>query len=343
MDDKQAWNIASPSLGRPFSRFLPALALVLVAGCGAPPPPPGVGAAPPPAPTPSRGDDLAQDAPPLEKEVKRLSKTVATLGHTAENSRAGTTEMAKRLDLMEKEISSLRGELEVARHDNRRLLDQVTDLNQKSLQPQPAPPRTGTDIATFTQPDSGLLPTTATPATPVVATTPPKNEATQVVAAHAPPSVTAPPKNTGQKPASADQAYSEADLNLKSGRYLQAGESFRNFIKWFPDDPRIPRAQYWIGEAYYAEKKFREALQEFNQVLLRWPKSEMVPGCLLKMGYSLYELGEMAKARAILNRLVKDFSDSQPDTQKVHMARQRLKLIADAQSKGKKEKEDAAP
>ncbi|MBF0426436.1 MAG: tol-pal system protein YbgF [Magnetococcales bacterium] len=315
-------------------RLLSLSILVALVGCGAKPPPagtPGAGAEQPAAAA-SRGEEVVQEAP-LEKEVKRLSKTVATLGHSTENSQAGASEMAKRIDLMEKEMGALRGELEVARHDNKRLQDQVADLNQKSVQAQPAPTTAiGSDSALAAA--SAATTPAAAPTTPA-AVTPAKAETTQVASAAR---TTPPPpaKNPGQKPASADQAYTEANQALRSGQYVQAGAAFRNFIKWFPDDARVPRAQYWIGETHYVQRQFREALQEFSQILQRWPKSDMVPGCLLKIGFSLYELEEWNKARAILNRLIKEF----PDAPAVHQAKQRLKKMAETQPKGQKEKEE---
>ncbi|MBF0175939.1 MAG: tol-pal system protein YbgF [Magnetococcales bacterium] len=311
------------STGIQLPRRLLLLPLLLLAACGAPPPASG------PAPV-VRGDDPVQEPPQLEREIKRLSKTVSGLSHTAENSRAGTTEMVKRLDLMEKELNTLRGDLEVARHENRQLKGQIVNLNEKSVQaPQPAPPPFGTGFpdAAVQAPPVTTAPVAPPKIEPPQSAPPPPPAASQVVAASHP--VSAAPVKTvsGQKPASADHAYNDASVNLKSGRYVQAGAGFRDFLKWFPDDPRAPRAQYWVGETFYVQRQFREALQEFNQILLRWPKDEMVPGCLLKMGFSLYELDEKAKSRAILNRLVKEF----PDSPAIHEAKKRLKKIAEAQ------------
>ncbi|MBF0155051.1 MAG: tol-pal system protein YbgF [Magnetococcales bacterium] len=346
MAEYHPWNMSWP-----FSEgFFPRLSLVsllLLAGCGAPPPAAG--------PAPIRTEEISQEAPPpLDKEVKRLTKTVTELSRSAENNRVGSTEMLKRFELMEKELNTLRGDLEVARHTNRQLLEQVASLNQRPVQPslpatmQPAAmqPATGVEIepgavVSATDPASAPPHPVTTAAAPAPAKTetakpvavqavPPaaaSSTAAQLVAARLP--AAASPKISGQKPASADQAYKEAFLNLRSGQYTLAGTGFRNFLKWFPEDEKAPKAQYWIGETHYVQRQFREALQEFNQVLMRWPKNDIVPACLLKMGFSLYELEEWAKSRDILNRLIKEF----PGSPTLNDARKRLKMI-DTQLKG---------
>ncbi len=86
--------------------------------------------------------------------------------------------------------------------------------------------------------------------------------------------------------------------------------AFRGFLKDYPDSPLAASAQYWIGEALYAEKDFQAAADEFLIVLKDYKDSDKAPDAALKLGYSFYELKEWDKARKTLEDVVKFFPDS---------------------------------
>ena len=59
-------------------------------------------------------------------------------------------------------------------------------------------------------------------------------------------------------------------------------------------------AQYWLGEAYYVNKSFPEALAAFQRVVDKYPQSRKRPDALLKIGYCQYELKQSQSARSTL-------------------------------------------
>ena len=63
-------------------------------------------------------------------------------------------------------------------------------------------------------------------------------------------------------------------------------------------------AQYWLGEAYYVNKSFPEALVAFQRVVDNYPQSRKLPDALLKIGYCNYELKDYSAARAALSQVV---------------------------------------
>jgi tol-pal system protein YbgF len=55
-------------------------------------------------------------------------------------------------------------------------------------------------------------------------------------------------------------------------------------------DAKVPDAQYYIGETYYAEGNWQQAAAEYNNVRKNYPKSARVPDALYKLGMCFEKL-----------------------------------------------------
>jgi tol-pal system protein YbgF len=117
--------------------------------------------------------------------------------------------------------------------------------------------------------------------------------------------------------------YQKAFALLRESKYPLAIEKFKAFLVTYPDSNYAPNAQYWIGEAYYVQRSFRQAIQAFSVVFTRWPESNKVTDSLLKQGFSYYEVGDFSQAKSTLESLIKDYSESTA----ARLARSRLKKI----------------
>ncbi len=102
----------------------------------------------------------------------------------------------------------------------------------------------------------------------------------------------------------AQAAYDQAFNLLKQSRFNEAYQAFQSFLSSYPNSPLADNAQYWSGEALYAERQFDRAVGEFDKVVLNYPDSDKAPEAMLKKGYSYYELGDMASAEAALNEVI---------------------------------------
>ena len=51
-------------------------------------------------------------------------------------------------------------------------------------------------------------------------------------------------------------------------------------------------AQYWIGEAYYSSGDYNRAIIELNEVLLKYPQGDQVPGALLALATAFANSGD---------------------------------------------------
>lgn len=82
---------------------------------------------------------------------------------------------------------------------------------------------------------------------------------------------------------------------------------FRDFLKHYPKSPLAASAQYWIGEALYAEKDYKAASEEFLTVLKEYKDSDKAADAALKLGFCFYELKEWEKARKTLEDVITFF------------------------------------
>ncbi len=90
--------------------------------------------------------------------------------------------------------------------------------------------------------------------------------------------------------------YQLALKKLDSGDTARARELFTEFLAKWKSDQYAPNAQYWLGESYYAERRFNDAIVEFQKVLKDWKSSEKTPDALLKIGMSFQAQGDCQNA-----------------------------------------------
>lgn len=86
-------------------------------------------------------------------------------------------------------------------------------------------------------------------------------------------------------------------------------------VKFLEVDPKsalVPNALYWIGESYYLEKNYAQAILSFKDVTRRFPKHHKAAAALLKIGMCYQMMGEKDNATLYLRALLKDHPRSEP-------------------------------
>jgi tol-pal system protein YbgF len=126
-------------------------------------------------------------------------------------------------------------------------------------------------------------------------------------------------------PSSADptEIYQSAYRDYQRGNYDLAIEGFREFLDVNKQPDLADNASYWIGESLFSQKKYREAVSEFDNVVNKYPKSDKVPGALLKKGYAYISIGEKAQGVVQLQYVLHEH----PRSQEASLARQKLKQL----------------
>src|SRR5437773_1177105 len=87
---------------------------------------------------------------------------------------------------------------------------------------------------------------------------------------------------TGASAQSADTIFFEAYNDLVQGNTDLAIQGFTAYIASFPKSEKADDAQYYIGEAYYNDGKFAQAIAAFTRVLNDYPAGDRTASALYK-------------------------------------------------------------
>ena len=71
-------------------------------------------------------------------------------------------------------------------------------------------------------------------------------------------------------------SYQKGRLLHSSGDYEKSSYTLYQFIKDYPEHPKVPSAYYWIGENLYALGDYVSARKIFNDVVINYPQSGKV-------------------------------------------------------------------
>lgn len=114
--------------------------------------------------------------------------------------------------------------------------------------------------------------------------------------------------------------YESAYKSYVKGNYAEAIEGFQAYQKAAQDGPLIDNALYWIGESYAALGQVQNAVNTFQELVNKYPKSARVPASLYRMGIIYEESKDTRTARFYYNQLVREF----PNSPEADLARGRL-------------------
>lgn len=121
--------------------------------------------------------------------------------------------------------------------------------------------------------------------------------------------------------ATAENRDYEAAYDLfRSGRYDDAIVRFREFIKVHPESGLVPGAHYWIGNAYYAKRDFRNAINTQEKLIAAFPASPKAPDAMLNIASSQQEINHKTAAKKTLEKLIAAY----PGSEAAQKAKQRL-------------------
>jgi len=94
---------------------------------------------------------------------------------------------------------------------------------------------------------------------------------------------------------SAEGLYNGAMRDMRGGNYDLALSQFKNYIAWFGATDDAPNAQYYIGEIYYNQSQYDDAVAAFDAVLAL-PKNPKTLDAHFMKGRALARLGKKADA-----------------------------------------------
>jgi tol-pal system protein YbgF len=84
---------------------------------------------------------------------------------------------------------------------------------------------------------------------------------------------------------------------FKSGDYKAAAGALQEFVRRFPDSAYAANAQYWLGNAYYAQRDYKNAIAAQEAVVSNYGTSAKAPDAMLNIASSYTELKDKKKQR----------------------------------------------
>lgn len=167
------------------------------------------------------------------------------------------------------------------------------------------------DLSTLANTDSQLPPQRAVPPSAVASAGSVPVPTQQTTAPSPPPQarnvVPATPNNqqvaTLPPSASPQDEYDLAYGYVLHRDYSLAEQSFRDYLKKYPNERLVPEAQYWLGESLFQQQRYRDAAESFLGVSTKFERSAKAPDALLRLGQSLAAMNQKEAACATLTEI----------------------------------------
>ena len=284
---------------------------------------PGTGSPPRPAP-PSR---IVAQRPPVD--VSAIEKNLQGL-------RRGMRNQEQRIEEAREAIQGITDEVERARKDSEKSLEEAGEIIAKlqerieklekevshlrSKPPVEAAKKKMEVVVTAAGAPSRMPPVGLSPADGRIASAGlPHSRDAPAVGVPAPDTRVAvipkEPVNQPQKPApmppDPEEDYTRAIRILRDEKnFVRARELLNGFISKYPTHELADDAQYWIGQSYYQEKNFRDAILAFNTVSVDYANGDKAPEALLMEALSFLNFGDLSSAREFLGGVIEKYPDS---------------------------------
>lgn len=107
---------------------------------------------------------------------------------------------------------------------------------------------------------------------------------------------------------------------LRRSEFAASIDAYVAFLRRYPQSGYTPSALYWLGNAQYATRAYKEALETHRRLVTQYPSHVRTPEALLAMANSQVELKDTKGARRTLDQLVKDH----PQTEAATAGKERL-------------------
>lgn len=131
----------------------------------------------------------------------------------------------------------------------------------------------------------------------------------------------APAPAAGADPARENREYEAALNQFKAAKYKEAAAGFAAFVQKYPESTLAPNAQFWLGNAWVAQRNCAKAIEAHSVVTTKYADSPKAPDSWVAMASCQQEMGNPAAAKRSLESAVARY----PNSPAADTARERLK------------------
>lgn len=101
---------------------------------------------------------------------------------------------------------------------------------------------------------------------------------------------------------------------FRSGKFPDAATAFGSFVRQYPQSGYLPSARFWLGNAQYATRDYKEAIANFKSLLAAAPDHARAPEAALSIANCQIELKDTRAARKTLEDLLRVYPQSEAAT-----------------------------
>jgi tol-pal system protein YbgF len=105
--------------------------------------------------------------------------------------------------------------------------------------------------------------------------------------------------------------YEAALAIFRKGEFGPAQGAFADFVKRYPRSGYMASALFWLGNAQYATRNYKEAVLNFRALLVQSPDHMRAPEAVLSIANCQVELKDLKGARKTLEELIKAYPQSE--------------------------------
>ncbi len=109
---------------------------------------------------------------------------------------------------------------------------------------------------------------------------------------------------------SSEKLYQSAYIDYTKGNFELAIMGFRQYLEKYPAGVLADSAQYLIGESFFSQNKYDQAIEEFKKISLSFAQSKKIPSAKLKMALALELLDKKEEALPLLNEVMAQYPGS---------------------------------
>lgn len=114
--------------------------------------------------------------------------------------------------------------------------------------------------------------------------------------------------------------YDDAMNVFRSGAFQPAASALSAFMKRYPASGYNESVLFWLGNAHYGNRNYKDAIASFRQVAANYPDGARAPEALLSIANCQIELKDAKAARRTIDELVKTY----PKSEAAQAGRERL-------------------
>ena len=105
--------------------------------------------------------------------------------------------------------------------------------------------------------------------------------------------------------------YDDALAGFRRGEFDKAANGFSTLMRRFPGTGYRDSALFWMGNAQYALRQYKEAIASFRSLVAASPQSPRAPEALLAIANCQAELKDKVGARKTIDELLKTYPKSE--------------------------------